>query len=136
MKNFLLLLICCLIFSCSRNDDPIKYCNGKIIGFDPCSFNNEGISKGYVIISSDKKLTLKTFNLPDSIYTFKKEYFLDYLETSYFPISIRDSFPITIKYTIADKNQIVYAVCLDNINTSEFNNAIQVITISASKPKK
>jgi hypothetical protein len=133
MKTPVVLLICCLVFSCSRKEDPLKYCKGNIIGFDPCSWKKGGISTGYVIISSDKKRTLKTFNLPDSIYTFKAEYFWDYIETSYFPISIRDSFPITISYTIADKSQMVYPLCSANINTSEFNNAIQVIIKSASK---
>ena len=121
-----------MIFSCSKSEETIKHCKGNIIGFDPCSVIN-GISTGYVIISSDKKLTLKTYNLPDSIYTFKKEYFFDYRNTSYFPASIRDSFPITISYTIADKNQIIYPLCRADINTSEFNNAIQVIIKSASK---
>jgi hypothetical protein len=134
MKIASLIFIGFIIFSCSRKEDPIKHCNGNIIGFDPCSWNNERISKGYVIISSDKKLTLKTFNLPDSIYVFKPEYFLDFAETSYFPVSIRDSFPITITYTIANNDQLVYPGCPAYINESEFIDATQVITISASKP--
>jgi hypothetical protein len=132
LKIASLFFICCLIFSCSQKEDPIKHCNGNIIGFDPCSLLN-GISTGYVIVSSDKKLTLKTFNLPDSIYAFKNEYFNNYIITSYFPVSVRDSFPITITYTIAEKNQIIYPLCRGDINTSEFNDAIQVIIKSASK---
>ena len=132
LKLSFVLIISGIIFSCSKNEETIKHCKGNIIGFDPCSIIN-GISTGYVIISSDKKLTLKTYNLPDSIYTYKKEYFFDYQITSYFPALVRDSFPITISYTIADKNKMVYPLCIGDINISEFNNALQVIIKSASK---
>lgn len=132
MKPSYLLFIILLIFSCSKNENDLKECNGNIVGFDPCSLK-DGIATGYIIISSDKKDTLLTYNLPDSLYPFQTDYFLNFIVTGYFPIGIRNSFPINISYAVAQENQKVYPLCMGDINTSEFNGARQVIIKRSSK---
>jgi hypothetical protein len=132
MKLFNFFFIILLLFSCSKKENDLKQFNGNIVGFDPCSLKN-GIASGYVIISSDKKETLLTYNLPDSLYTFQTNYFLNYIETSYFPIAIRYSFPINISYVVAQENQKIYNLCRGDINTSEFNGSIQVIIKKCTK---
>jgi hypothetical protein len=132
MKTLPLLIFCLIFASCDKKDTEIKQTDGNIVGFDPCSLVNH-YATGFVIISLDKKLTLMTYNLPDSIYKFPLEYFQNYENSGYFPIDVRFNYKIRVTYTITKESEKIYLICLDYINQSEFNNATQVIIKSATK---
>jgi hypothetical protein len=132
MKTLSLLILCLIFVSCDKKDTEMKQTDGYIVGFDPCSLVNH-YATGFVITSTDKKLMLMTYNLPDSIYRFPLENFQGFENSGYFPIDVRFSYKIRVTYTIATESEKIYLLCLGYINTSEFNDATQVIIKSATK---
>jgi hypothetical protein len=132
MKIVIAFLISLFFISCSKHTEALTRCDGYIVGFDPCTVNIDH-STGYYIISSDLRDTLLTYNLPDTLYKFPAEYFQNYLNSSYFPLSARHEFIIHINYVVTPANEKKYSLCSGDINTSEFNNAVQVIIKSATK---
>lgn len=151
MKNitkilFLSGIIIFLAFSCEKdNDKPIKSTEGYIVGFDPCTINHH-YQIGYIIISTDVKDTLLTYNLSDNIYQMPatvllnsadtiyqipESYFQNYRNTAYFPDSIRYKFKINVTYSEATGDEIIFNLCTNDFNYSDFNNAIQVVIKSA-----
>ena len=134
MKNFkfilfLLSIIIFTIISCKKDD--ITQTDGYVVGFEPCSYITHHI--GYVIISNNLKDTLITYNFPDTLFTIPSEYYSDYINTGYFHKEARYMFRTRLFCRVAKGNEIVILGCPTNLNQSEFNHAIQVITISASK---
>ena len=153
MKNLIKLLFLCgiivfMAFSCEKDDgEPIKTIEGYIVGFDPCTINHH-YRIGYVIISTDLKDTLVTYNLSDSIYKMPanvinnvsdtlykipESYFQNYWCTAYFPDSVCYKFKIKVTYRKATRDELNTNWCTHDINDSDFNNAIQVIIKSATK---
>jgi len=132
MKTLPLIIFCLLFTACERKVDETKQLDGYIVGYDPCSLKNN-YATGFVINSYDRKLTLLTYNLPDSIYTFPLEYFQDYVNSGYFPIEVRFNYKIRVTYTITTESEKIYLLCRGDINQSEFYKAIQVIIKSATK---
>jgi len=105
--------------------------DGYIVGFDPCSYATNHIA--YVIVSDNLKDTLITYNFPDTVFTFPPSLFSNYLNSGYFPSDVRYLYKVKIEYKVAEGNDLVYLLCTGNLNESEFNHAIQVITLSALK---
>ena len=132
MKISHLILICFLFVSCEKDNNKAYLREGYIVGFDPCTIRNN-YDTGYVIITTDLKDTLMTYNFPDTIFSFPSEYFLNYINSGYFPVEARYEFKIRITYSVAKESEKIYNLCTADINLSEFNNALQVITKSASK---
>jgi hypothetical protein len=130
-----LLAITCQEESIEHYTDQNKSADGFIIGFDPCTINHN-YGTGYVIITTDFKDTLVTYNFPDTIFYFPPEYFQNYRSSAYFPDSALDDFRTKIIYRKAKENELNVNACTHDINQSDFyrqfdNN--QVIIISATK---
>ncbi|MBU8891993.1 MAG: hypothetical protein KOO66_04395 [Bacteroidales bacterium] len=141
-----------IAFSCEKDDDePIKLAEGYIVGFDPCTINHH-YRIGYVIISTDLKDTLVTYNLSDSIYKMPanvisnisdtlyknisdtlykipESYFQNYRNSTYFPDSLRYKYEVKILYLIANENEMIFNLCTTDILFLHF---IQVIIKSAT----
>jgi len=155
-SKILLILLLLLSFSgCERdnskeNVNEVKNAEGYIVGFDPCTIDSP-YRIGYIIISTDLKDTLVTYNISDSInkmpanvflnkadtlYRIPWEYFQNYVSSSYLPESVRDDYRVKISYIKTPKNEMVYPMCLGIINLSQFHKQIehnQVIVKSLSK---
>ena len=120
MKNLSKILFLCGIiifsaFSCDEendepvnDDNPIKSAEGYIVGFDPCSD-----IAGFVIITTDLKDTLATYNLSDSLYQFPDSYFAN--TGGVFPDSARFEFKIDFTYRFAKEEEVIYYACPANI---------------------
>ncbi|HKJ81153.1 MAG TPA: hypothetical protein VJ954_03970 [Ignavibacteriaceae bacterium] len=131
MKLLGTFIFCVIIaISCNRKEDFSRI-DGYVVGFDPCSYITNHI--GYVIVSDDLKDTLITYNFPDSVFTFSTSLFSNYLISGYFPSDARFFFKVKMEYRLAKGNELVYLLCPAYLNESEFNHAIQVITMSALK---
>jgi hypothetical protein len=149
MKNLKLVGFLCGIvlftaFGCEKDEQPLKYATGYIVGYDPCTINHQ-YRIGYVIISKDLKDTLVTYNFSDSIYkmpasvVFNSDtlykipalYFQNYWGTAYFPDTLRYKYGVVVSYSIAKESEKVYNVCTQEIISLPFYN--QVIIKSAAK---
>src|SRR4030042_6768165 len=95
-----LFLISLLLAACKKEDDNLYQIEGYIVGFEPCTIRHN-YDIGYVIISSDLRDTLLTYNFPDNIYDFPQEYFQNYFNSGYFPSLARYEFHVQITYSIA-----------------------------------
>ena len=135
MKIIYLILLSLLFISCDKSDIKLYHAEGYIVGFDPCTIRHH-YDIGYVIFTSDLKDTLVTYNLPSTLYNFTDNFFNNYVNSSYFPDSIRYKFRVKISYTKATGNQIVVHECASDFNNGDFGIQIlynQVIIKSASK---
>ena len=151
MKNnyilFSLLIMATLFTNCKKSEADLKYVEGYIVGFDPCTINHH-YRLGYVIISSDLNDTLLTYNLSDvrykmpatvihnlfdTLYVIPESYFQNYVNSAFFPGFARFDFPINVKYREATENEKIYLLCSSDINQSDLNNAIQIRIFSATK---
>jgi hypothetical protein len=128
-----LLMFCFVAISlcyCAKKEDGIsKDC--YLVGFDPCSYATHQI--GYVLISSNLQDTVITYNFPDSLFTIPPEYYANYVNTGYFPTEARYRYRTYFNCKVAVGKELIYLGCLAYLNQSEFLNATQVITLSASK---
>lgn len=116
--------------------------DGYIVGFDPCSFNHH-YQIGYVIISTDLKDTLVTFNLSDETFKMPASVLLNSSDTlykipeSYFRNSFGAMFPASSRYEFKIKSTFRYAegdeqrnnLCSNDL----FLNYPQIIITSVSK---
>lgn len=147
-KGILFIITVILLSSCGKeNNEPYKSLEGYIVGFAPCTINHH-YRIGYVIISTDLKDTLVTYNLSDddfkmpasilvnssdTLYKIPESYFQNYRNSGYFPNSTQFEFGIKITYEYASEEDKVYNLCTTDINQSDFNNAIQIIVKTTSK---
>ena len=133
MKILILILTGIVIISCENDvtQNRVITKNAYIIGFDPCTVKHN-YDLGYIIVSTDLMDTLVSYNFPDSIVSIPKEYFDNYWNSGYFPVYARYKFKISITYRLAAEDEKIYLLCTTDFNYSEFNNAVQVITISAT----
>lgn len=146
LLGFLCGIILFVTYSCEKDEHPVKYAVGYIVGYDPCTINHQ-YRIGYVIITKDLKDTLLTYNLSDSIYrmpasvVFNRDtlykipwnFFQNYQVTAYFPDTLYYKFGVEISYSLAKESEKVYNVCSHEINDSDFINTKQVIIKSATK---
>jgi len=131
MKKFFLFSFLALsLCYCAKKEDKIST-DCYLVGFDPCSYATHQI--GYVLISSNLQDTLITYNFSDSIFTIPAVYYANYVNTGYFPTEARYKYRTKFNCRIAHGHELIYLMCLANLNQAEFLYAVQVITISASK---
>jgi hypothetical protein len=124
-----------LFLSCKKEDNKLQHAEGYIVGFDPCTIRHH-YDIGYVIFTTDLKDTLVTYNFPKNIFEFPDEYFINYMNSAYFPQSARYEFKVKISYTKATGNEKVIHECLTDFNYSDFFEQIvnnQIIIKSATK---
>jgi hypothetical protein len=140
----LLLILSIVFFNCKKDKIQLVNLDGYIIGFDPCAINNH-YRIGYVIVSTDLKDTLLTYNISDeaykmpasvflnpldTLYKFPEINFANYAESPFFPIESRYDYNITITYKVAEEDELVYYLCSGNLLFLNFN---QIIVMSISK---
>ncbi len=120
---------CCLtvlsltFITCCNIENPIdedpttcdtcdNFQDAFVIGFDQCAASSElGMSAGYLIAVPVKGDTMMTYNFPDSLYQFPKEYFAYAIFRALFPDSARYDFPVRIKYRFALEEEMISIVC-------------------------
>lgn len=128
---------------CEKNEDNnLRNLDGYIVGFDPCTVNHH-YRIGYVIISTDLKDTLVTYNLSDDIwkmpssvqlnssnilYTIPESYFKAE-RGYYFPESARNEFKIKVTYRYPKEEEKTAFIC----NIDLFLNYKEIIITSATK---
>lgn len=144
--HFLLLVCCSMIFTnCdkeSKNENKEYQFKGYLVGYDPCTINYKN-GCGYIIISSDLKDTLRSYNLSgnnynvpiapiifdsDTLYRIPKLHFNK--ENPFFPTSLRFSYPIRITYRFASEHERTYNLCTTDMIFLGFK---EVIIKSATK---
>lgn len=120
----------------TRIDFPyreIKYLEGHVVGFDPCTIRHSYKPIGYAIISHDLEDTVMTYNFPDSIFNIPSNYFSNYMSSGYFPNKARYEFKIRMTYRSPYENEVVILLCTADFNQSDFARAKQVITVLATE---
>jgi len=140
MKLISLLFSIFLLLGCLKDNkepetDQFKCAEGFIVGFDPCTIN-QNYPIGYVIITSNYSDTLVTYNFPDTIFYFPPIYFQNYRNSAYFPDSALTEFRTRIIYRKAKENELNRNLCTHEINQSDFFLQFeknQIIIISATK---
>jgi hypothetical protein len=129
MKTVILIFLCLVVLiSCEKKDDR-NIIEGYVVGFDPCSFISNHI--GYVLVSENLKDTLITYNFPEEKFSFPPTLFSNYLNSGYFPTTVRYAYRVKFEFKEATGNDLIYLLCPGYLNESEFINAIQAITVSA-----
>lgn len=137
------LLIALMGAGCEKDENNnLRELNGYIVGFDPCTVNHH-YRIGYVIISTDLKDTLVTYNLSDETFKMPASVVLQSSDTlykipesyfkagrgNYFPESARNEFKIKVTYRFPKEEEKTAFIC----NNDLFLNYEQIIIISASK---
>lgn len=127
---------------CEKEEDNLVKLDGYIVGFDPCTVNHH-YQIGYVIISTDLKDTLVTYNLSDEIFKMSASVLLQPSDTLYkipesyfkagrgfyFPESARNEFKVKITYRYPKENEKSTHLCTNDLSP-DFP---QVIITLASK---
>lgn len=135
IANFVLLIF--IAIACEKPNVKVFQTEGYIVGFDPCTIRHN-YDIGYIIFTIDLQDTLVTYNFPDNIYEFPVEYFANYMNSAYIPVSARYDFKVRFSYTIARENERTIHECLSDFNNGDFSKQIlnnQIIIKSASKYK-
>lgn len=135
MKIAHLIFLCFLFISCEKSNNKLYHAEGYIVGFDPCTVRHN-YKIGYAIVTTDFKDTLITYNFPSNVYVIPEEYYLDYMNSAYFPQSARYQFKVKITYTKATENEKVILQCATDFNYNDFIDQImnnQIIIKSAIK---
>lgn len=141
---FVILISWIFITCCSREEPLIEETNcdtcenfqeAFVFGFDPCSTNPDtGSSAGYLMAVPAKGDTVMTYNFPDSLDQFPKEYFTNYQFMHYFPDSARENFQIKLKYRFASEEEMNWYVCRGDIITPKLKYLEnQIIILSIAK---
>jgi hypothetical protein len=129
-------------------DIVIKQVDGYIAGYETCGLtfqNGIGQAKGYIVISENLKDTLAVYNLPQDLFRFPEEIFLErkhHIVNTSFPEQYRNSFKVRLTYILSSKEE-VYSLGLKEaciipamyqiIET--YRNCVPVIIYSAIKIK-
>lgn len=142
--SFIFLFLSLMGAGCEKSEDKInlRELDGYIVGFDPCTINHQ-YRIGYVIISTDLKDTLITYNLSDNTFKMPASVLLNSPDTLYkipepyfnngwggmFQASSRYEFKIkgTFRYAKEDEERI--HLCTNDL----FLNYKQIIITSATK---
>ena len=134
-KLVLITLLGLLPIKCEKEDIKLKYIKGYIVGFDPCTINHH-YRIGYVIISTDLKDTLVSYNLsddtfkmpasvslnsPDTLYKIPESHFQNYRNSPFFSDSLRFKYVINISYSIAKEDVMIFYLCTTDILFLDFN---------------
>ncbi len=126
-----------------EGDKNLKELDGHIVGFDPCTVNHH-YRIGYVIISTDLKDTLITYNLsdktfkmpasvllnsPDTLYKIPESYFNNGWGGIYLQASSRYEFKIKGTFRYANEDEKSIFECTNDL----FLNYKQITITSAAK---
>jgi hypothetical protein len=149
-KTALITLFGLTIMGCEKDNNNLNFLEGYIVGFDPCTINHH-YRIGYVIISTDTKDTLVTYNLSDyvfnmpasvllnpldTLYKIPESNFLNYRNSAYFPLDVRYEYKIIVTYIYATEDKRIFNLCTTDINQGDFSYQIlhnQVLIKSATK---
>ena len=141
--SILFLLLSLLGAGCEKDENNnLRKLDGYIVGFDPCTVNHH-YRIGYIIISTDLKDTLVTYNLSDETFKMPASVLLQSTDTlfrfpesyfnagrgGYFPESVRNEFKIKVIYRLPKEEEKTAFIC----NNDLFLNYEQIIISSASK---
>jgi hypothetical protein len=111
----LTVLISCT--SCEKSNDNSGPEEAYVIGYDPCTViydttENAWVgSQGYIVTLSERKDTVLTYNLPDTLFDFPHEYFCFPCEGS-FPRSEWKTYKMMIDYEYVEEDERFFAICL------------------------
>jgi hypothetical protein len=149
-KLAIVILIGLLSIKCEKDNLNLKHAEGYIVGFNPCTINHH-YRIGYVIISTDLKDTLITYNLSDAsfkmpasimlnpsdtLYKIPESYFQNYRNSAYLPIETRFDYKVKVTYAYATEVEKIFHECSADFNQGDFSNQFlhnQVIIKSLSK---
>lgn len=141
--SFIFLFLSLMGAGCEKDEDKnLRELDGYIVGFDPCTVNHH-YRIGYVIISTDLKDTLVTYNLSDETFKMPASVLLQSSDTLYkipesyfkagrgyyFPESARNEFKIMGTYHYAKEDEKSIFECTNDL----FLNYEQIIITSATK---
>lgn len=136
-----IIILSFLTVKCYENDDvksKYKEREGRIIGFDPCTISHH-YPIGYVIVTSDLKDTLISYNISDkdfkmpasvllmpsdTIYTVPESNFENYGSTFLFPQDEQEKFKIKFEYADADGAEKVYNLCITDVMFLDFKQIV------------
>jgi len=127
---------------CEKDEENLIELDGYIVGFDPCTVNHH-YRIGYVIISTDLKDTMVTYNLSDKTFKMPASVLSQSSDTLfkipesyfksergyYFPESARSEFKIKATYRFPKEEEKATFIC----NNDLFLSYEQIIITSASK---
>jgi len=141
---FIYLFLSLMGAGCEKSEDKInlRELEGYIVGFDPCTINHQ-YRIGYVIISTDLKDTLITYNLSDNTFKMPASVLLNSPDTLYkipepyfknawggmFQASSRYEFKVKGTYRDAKENEKSYYLCTNDLSLYHK----QIIITSATK---
>ena len=125
-------------------DDPIDtlpliiYNEYYVAGYEPCggvSFTGEtGIAKCYVLVSTNMKDTVFTYNFPKDVFDFPKGCFPRYFSTpTWFPTEYQKLFKVYIEYDFVPKGELNSSICPDIMLILNVNSLRQISIKSATK---
>ena len=140
-----LLPLCVVLLGAGCDDDDennLKELDGYIVGFDPCTVNHH-YRIGYVIVSTDLKDTLVTYNLSDETFKMPASVLLQPSDTLYkipesyfkagrgfyFPESARNEFEVKVTYRNPKEDEKSIFECTNDL----FLNYEQIIITSVTK---
>jgi hypothetical protein len=141
--SFIFLLLSLMGAGCEKEEENLIKLDGYIVGFDPCTVNHH-YRIGYIIISTDLKDTLVTYNLSDktfkmpasvlsqssdTLYKIPESYFNNGWGCMFLQVSSRYEFKIKGTYRYAKENEKSTHLCTNDLSP-DFP---QVIIASASK---
>ena len=141
--SFIFLLLSLMGAGCEKEEDKnLRNLDGYIVGFDPCTVNHH-YQIGYVIISTDLKDTLVTYNLSDETFKMPASVLLQSPDTLYkipefyfnngwggmFQASLRYEFKIKGTYRDAKENEKSIHLCTNDLSP----NFKQIIITTATK---
>ncbi len=141
--SFIFLFLSLIGAGCEKEENNnLKELEGYIVGFDQCTYNHH-YRIGYVIVSSDLKDTLVTYNLSDDVWKMPSSVQLNSLDTLYtipelyfkagrgyyFPESARNEFRIKVTYQYPKEDEKSFHLCTNEVTL----NYEQIIITSATK---
>ena len=134
-----MLLLALMGAGCEKDENNnLRELDGYIVGFDQCTYNHH-YRIGYVIVSTDLKDTLVTYNLSDDVWKMPSSVQLNPSNTLYtipesyfkngFPESARYEFKIKGTYRYPKEEEKTVFIC----NLELFLNRKEIIITTAAK---
>lgn len=138
-----ILLLALMGAGCGKDENNnLRELDGYIVGFDPCTVNHH-YRIGYIIVSTDLKDTLVTYNLSDENFKMPASVLVQSSDTlykipesyfkagrgCYFPESARHEFEVKITYRYPKESEKSIFECTNDL----FLNYEQIIITSITK---
>ena len=134
MKRTISIILPALVFifflqaSCEKSNDNSGPEEAYVIGYDPCTViydttENAWVgSQGYIVTLSERKDTVLTYNLPDTLFVFPSWYFETYIWNCFFPESEWKTYKMRIEYEYVEEDDRFIPFCFAHILTSIISN--------------